>query len=56
MVIDHQPHLDHRLLEVVNVVLDGGGRAADIPALGLAAGSGGPLGPGLADLIPRLGI
>ena len=51
----HCPHLDHRLLEVVDVVLDGGGRAADVPALGLAAGPGGSL-PWLADLVPGLGI
>ena len=49
------PHLDHGLLEVVDVVLDGGGRAADVPALGLATGPGGSL-PWLADLIPGLGI
>ena len=51
----HCSHLDHGLLEVVDVVLDGGGRAADVPALGLAAGPGGSL-PWLADLIPGLGI
>ena len=47
-------HLDHGILEVVDVVLDGGGRAADVPALRLAAGSGGL--PGLGDLVPGLGI
>ena len=52
MMTNSGAHLDDRLLEVVDVVLDGGGWPAAVPALRLAAGPG----HAPAHLVPPLSI